>query len=141
MSRFRNRYIFLLVEVLDALTTINQVTIARVYNWDVHQRRLRQASPKDSWIEFSLPPSSEYGSIPNSLTTELIVMFLFARIVCALFFKFVLPVPYSVLSENIYCGRKCYILLEDHFWYVNYFSLSCNVWSHSKLGWWACFAV
>ncbi|PRQ39490.1 putative prefoldin [Rosa chinensis] len=30
--------------------TITQVTIARVYNWDVHQRRLRQASPsaKDS---------------------------------------------------------------------------------------------
>ncbi|XP_004295060.1 PREDICTED: probable prefoldin subunit 3-like isoform 2 [Fragaria vesca subsp. vesca] len=25
--------------------TITQVTIARVYNWDVHQRRLRQASP------------------------------------------------------------------------------------------------
>ncbi|TQD73169.1 hypothetical protein C1H46_041298 [Malus baccata] len=28
--------------------TITQVTIARVYNWDVHQRRLRQSSPKDS---------------------------------------------------------------------------------------------
>ncbi|TQE03211.1 hypothetical protein C1H46_011214 [Malus baccata] len=28
--------------------TITQVTIARVYNWDVHQRRIRQSSPKDS---------------------------------------------------------------------------------------------
>ncbi|XP_071702884.1 prefoldin subunit 3-like [Rutidosis leptorrhynchoides] len=29
--------------------TITQVTIARVYNWDVHQRRVRQASsPQDS---------------------------------------------------------------------------------------------
>ncbi|KAK6803470.1 hypothetical protein RDI58_001254 [Solanum bulbocastanum] len=28
--------------------TITQVTIARVYNWDVHQRKFRQPSPKES---------------------------------------------------------------------------------------------
>ncbi|XP_068663266.1 prefoldin subunit 3-like [Aristolochia californica] len=28
--------------------TITQVTIARVYNWDVHQRRLKQTAQKDS---------------------------------------------------------------------------------------------
>ena len=30
--------------VLDCVSTIAQVTIARVYNWDVHQRRIRQAA-------------------------------------------------------------------------------------------------
>ncbi|WMV09663.1 hypothetical protein MTR67_003048 [Solanum verrucosum] len=30
-------------------TAVSQVTIARVYNWDVHQRKFRQAaSPKES---------------------------------------------------------------------------------------------
>jgi hypothetical protein len=42
-------FINTLVVVLDCLTTIEQVTIARVYNWDVHQRRMRQAvAAKDS---------------------------------------------------------------------------------------------
>ncbi|KAG9457800.1 hypothetical protein H6P81_002308 [Aristolochia fimbriata] len=40
-----------LVEDLQFLrdqVTITQVTIARVYNWDVHQRRLKQTAQKDS---------------------------------------------------------------------------------------------
>lgn len=73
---------FLLLQILDALTTIEQVTIARVYNWDVHQRRLRQASPSamESWVESSLPPCWQYVSIPNSLHIILIVI-LFVGIV------------------------------------------------------------
>ena len=32
------------IPFFDFWNTIMQVTIARVYNWDVHQRRLRQAA-------------------------------------------------------------------------------------------------
>lgn len=48
---------------------IVQVTIARVYNWDVHQRRLRQAATvttSESWDCGAAPDSSlEYASMPS----------------------------------------------------------------------------
>ena len=42
-------FINTLVVALDCLATIEQVTIARVFNWDVHQRRMRLSpAVKDS---------------------------------------------------------------------------------------------
>jgi len=34
----------LLTLVIDCISKSSQVTIARVYNWDVHQRRTQQAA-------------------------------------------------------------------------------------------------
>lgn len=48
---------------LTVCTTVEQVTIARVYNWDVHQRRMRQAATaKDSWNQ-NHPPRFRGGRI------------------------------------------------------------------------------
>ena len=113
---------FLLLQILDALTTIEQVTIARVYNWDVHQRRLRQASPSamESWVESSLPPCWQYVSIPNSPHN------IDHHLICGncISSKFARQALYT-----IYCGgRICYIiigpvLIHDGIWSACY--LAC----------------